>query len=167
MAVGAAGDGPAPAAQRAGARPWRRRWGACPPPEPRRPGLGNASLPTPHRRYIPLLTPKNVKYELHLFAEQRDATADKVGPIILQAATQIDPACVVTAAHNKASGTGSAFAGAGACRGLCLLALAPWPRGVGCPTVAWRTDTPAHEKLPPFSGHRWRKRIGTWATWAV
>lgn len=56
--------------------------------------------PSP-RRFVPILTPKMVRYELHLFAEKRETPAQRVGEIILRCAEERDAALVVMATHNK------------------------------------------------------------------
>ena len=50
------------------------------------------------------MEPKHIKYELHLFAENVNAPASRVGELILGKAQQLCPALVATAAHNKARG---------------------------------------------------------------
>ncbi|KFM23240.1 hypothetical protein F751_3431 [Auxenochlorella protothecoides] len=53
------------------------------------------------QRFLHLLQPRNVKYELHLYAENVEAPAAKIGTLILEAAQNLGPTLVVTAAHNK------------------------------------------------------------------
>jgi nucleotide-binding universal stress UspA family protein len=54
-------------------------------------------------RYLPILTPKMVPYELHLYAERKDASAQRVGETIVKCAEERDAPLVVLAAHNKPS----------------------------------------------------------------
>ncbi|KAK2080739.1 hypothetical protein QBZ16_000593 [Prototheca wickerhamii] len=43
-------------------------------------------------RFLPYLEPKHIKYELHLFAENVNAPASRVGELILGKAQQLCPA---------------------------------------------------------------------------
>lgn len=61
---------------------------------------GHLSIPY-YVRFLPFLEPKHIKYELHLFAENVNAPASRVGELILSKAEQLDPVLVATAAHNK------------------------------------------------------------------
>jgi nucleotide-binding universal stress UspA family protein len=47
-----------------------------------------------------------VKYQLHLFAERKDASASCVSDIILKCAQDLDPFLIVLAAHNQSTAGG-------------------------------------------------------------
>lgn len=53
------------------------------------------------KRFVPVLKTQMVPYEMHLFADRRDATPERVGETILKCAAEHDAALVVMAAHNK------------------------------------------------------------------
>lgn len=56
-------------------------------------------------RFLPILQKKNIKYELHLYAENAEASSSKVAEAIIRAgAEDVQPDLVVLAAHNKARG---------------------------------------------------------------
>lgn len=53
-------------------------------------------------RFLPILQKKNIKYELHLYAENAEASSNKVAEAIIRAGTEdVQPDLVVLAAHNK------------------------------------------------------------------
>lgn len=53
------------------------------------------------KRYLPILQTKMVHYQLHLFAERKDASPEKVSSIIMKCAQDLNPFLVAIAAHNK------------------------------------------------------------------
>ena len=53
------------------------------------------------KRYVPILKLKMIPYELHLFADRRDAKSQHVGETILKCADEHSADLVVMAAHNK------------------------------------------------------------------
>ncbi|KAL4425412.1 hypothetical protein ABPG75_009428 [Micractinium tetrahymenae] len=52
-------------------------------------------------RFLPLLRPKLVPYQLHLYAEREDVGLQRVAQLLLQDIEQRDPALVILSAHNK------------------------------------------------------------------
>jgi len=54
-------------------------------------------------RYLPILKGKMVPYELHLYAEHRDVSPERIAEIVLKSAEERDAALLVLAAHNKLS----------------------------------------------------------------
>lgn len=52
-------------------------------------------------RFLPLLRPKLVPYQLHLYAEREDAGVQRVAELLIQDIEQRDPALVILSAHNK------------------------------------------------------------------
>lgn len=52
-------------------------------------------------RYLPLLRPKMVPYQLHLYAEQRDAGLKQVAALLMQDIEQRDADIVILSTHNK------------------------------------------------------------------
>lgn len=84
------------------------------------------------QRFLHLLQPRNVKYELHLYAENVEAPAAKIGTLILEAAQNLDPTLVVTAAHNK---VGFEWADGGQRRSRCVSQLAAMV--LGHATLLW------------------------------
>jgi nucleotide-binding universal stress UspA family protein len=63
------------------------------------------------RRFVPVLEEKFVPYEIHLFAENHDAKAEKIGQTILKCADTIQTELVVIARHNKDSQEKDRFVG--------------------------------------------------------
>lgn len=54
------------------------------------------------RRYLPILKRKSVKYQLHMYAENVDATSGRIGEIILRAANEdIKPDILLLTTNNK------------------------------------------------------------------
>lgn len=52
-------------------------------------------------RFLPLLRPKLVPYQLHLYAEREDAGVQRVAELLMQDFEKRDPALVILSAHNK------------------------------------------------------------------
>lgn len=52
-------------------------------------------------RFLPLLRPQMVPYQLHLYAEREDTDEGRVAQLILKDIEQRDAAIVILAAHNK------------------------------------------------------------------
>lgn len=52
-------------------------------------------------RYLPILRERMVPYELHLYAENKDASPQNIAGIILKEIEERDAAIVVIAAHNR------------------------------------------------------------------
>lgn len=56
------------------------------------------------KRFLPILDTKSVKYQLHLYAENVEASSQKVAETIIKAGKEeIHPDLVVLSAHNKVS----------------------------------------------------------------
>jgi nucleotide-binding universal stress UspA family protein len=53
-------------------------------------------------RFLPLLRPHRIPYQLHLFAERTECPDERVRELIVQDIEQRDAAIVILAAHNKA-----------------------------------------------------------------
>lgn len=52
-------------------------------------------------RFLPLLQPQMVPYQLHLYAERADATVQRVAEIIQEDIEKTEPTLIIMAAHNK------------------------------------------------------------------
>ena len=62
-------------------------------------------------RFVPVLDEKFVPYEIHLFAENHDAKAEKIGQTILKCAEGLETDLVVIARHNQGSEEKDRFTG--------------------------------------------------------